>query len=762
MKIKKLICKVAAIITLVGVAGIVGFNQVNAQGGEDTDERLEARVIAKSEEGQNYVNLEWTDLNYKDPENNRINDRIHSYKVYQKKSTDPDTAYKAIPVKTDNIRVLNIYPGDEKTRDENYKINGYVEPRRAAGNQLKKWVNELAVVKANKGEIPDKTLKDIVGKESFDKYFLGEENNVSYKYAKDEYGNLITNGRGIVKTVNGQPVKGKDGEYEYIKRPIITVDCVDIRYFRGEEIEDATAEEKEIKYNAEDILKGTYLTDSKVVKKGLDLEPKDEQHKGKYAYDVIYEGGWDGNNGEDLNDASLKSIRDFINTGSGFLQGHNTVNFNFNQQLGDLVGYKMGVEPFGDRRIKVTQNGYLTNFPWRIGDNKETLIVPPSHSCTDFNIGDVWMKYENNTVYKDYGQNELKEYKGLKGTNNFYLSTYNNTASIQTGHSNGLATPDEQKLLINTLCYLAQVGYENKCEDHSAQDFNAPNAPVIESCNADFTRGKVNLGLDDTSDNGTLYDYYVTAKNMSSKESESKEFKIDDIKSVEVKTGLDKYLILCDNNKDTDIKKVTEENVSGVSITRKDKFEGITVSDDRNVEIDITRGNSYIHVAAIDKAGNISETTTKEVTNPYIILDIEKNGDNNTVKNNEEFLADVTLNHIEEGNEDFTIKSFDKLSKEIFTVKYDNTKLQYEGVSNLYEGFRILNVNEGDGEITFKVKDKNLSATPIKKSICTIVFETKEKGQTHLSIENACIIDTDNIENILKSYQCGICNINID
>ena len=770
MKRKKLKCRIAAIITLVVVGQTMNLSWVNAQEvGEESLDEQKNRITTNVVEGQNYVNLEWTDLNYRDPNNDRSKDKIYSYRVYQKKSTEPESEYKAIPVKADSIRVLNVYPGDEKVRDANYKLTGeYVEPRRPAGDQLKKWINEIALEKVKPGEQPDKTLKDVVGDKNFAKYFGGEDKNVGYKYVRDEDGRLITNGRGIIEMKDGQPVKDENGEYVYYKNPIITVDCVDIRYFRGETIEDAEkivgedGKEELPVYTPEGFLEGEYLTDSKVIKKGLNLNPKDDKHQGKYAYDVVYEGGWDGNNGEDLNDISVNAIREFADqkVGKGFLQGHNTVNYAYNEKLKDLVGYKMGVAPYGDSKIRIAKRGYLTNYPWKIGDDEETLIIPPSHSCTDFSMGDVWMKYDNNTVYKEYGNDEKTLYEGEEGTNNFYLATHNNTASIETGHSNGMATPDEQKLLINTLCYLAQVGNENKCEDHTAQDFEAPDKPKIEESKPDFINNKLNLSLGEVKDNGTSYDYYVSAKNLSASTDEP-EVKIDSDSSVEVKTGFDKYLIICDNKPNTDIKNVAESNVKVEAVEKRDKFYGMTVSNDKNIEVGLVRGNSYIHVAVIDKAGNISETTTKSIVNPYTILGVEKDGEDEKVENKEEFLVNITLNHIENENEDFPIHSINKISREIFTVKYDKNKLNYQGISNLYEGFRILSTNEEDGEITFKVLNKNLIEYPIKKNMCTIVFEAKEEGEANLSIENASIIDTDKKENPLKLYQCGMCNINI-
>lgn len=60
-----------------------------------------------------------------------------------------------------------------------------------------------------------------------------------------------------------------------------------------------------------------------------------------------------------------------------------------------------------------------------------------------------------------------------------YLTTWNNCALIQTGHSNGSATADEQKLLMNTLFYLAQRTHKTSWSDHMGQDLAAPEKPKL-------------------------------------------------------------------------------------------------------------------------------------------------------------------------------------------------------------------------------------------------------------------------------------------
>ena len=57
----------------------------------------------------------------------------------------------------------------------------------------------------------------------------------------------------------------------------------------------------------------------------------------------------------------------------------------------------------------------------------------------------------------------------------YYLTTWNNTAMIQTGHSNGDSTEDERKVLANTLFYLKQLTKKTEILDNSARDIADPN-----------------------------------------------------------------------------------------------------------------------------------------------------------------------------------------------------------------------------------------------------------------------------------------------
>ena len=77
-----------------------------------------------------------------------------------------------------------------------------------------------------------------------------------------------------------------------------------------------------------------------------------------------------------------------------------------------------------------------------------------------------------------------------KGINyNYYLTTWNNTAMIQTGHSNGQSTEDERKVLANTLFHLKQLIKKTEVLDNSARDIADPNKPanITTAVNTDNT-----------------------------------------------------------------------------------------------------------------------------------------------------------------------------------------------------------------------------------------------------------------------------------
>ena len=96
-------------------------------------------------------------------------------------------------------------------------------------------------------------------------------------------------------------------------------------------------------------------------------------------------------------------------------------------------------------------------------------------------IGNVWMELTNGNYWDEYSEikNDQQAERELpKGMNQkYYLTTWNNTAMIQTGHSSGASTEDERKVLANTLFYLKQLTHKTEILDNSARDIADPNKP---------------------------------------------------------------------------------------------------------------------------------------------------------------------------------------------------------------------------------------------------------------------------------------------
>ena len=94
-------------------------------------------------------------------------------------------------------------------------------------------------------------------------------------------------------------------------------------------------------------------------------------------------------------------------------------------------------------------------------------------------IGNVWMDlvdgdyWGQNIQSEQQAKNELPE----NMSHRYYLTTWNNTAMIQTGHSSGQSTEDERKVLANTLFYLKQLTHKTEILDNSARDIADPNKP---------------------------------------------------------------------------------------------------------------------------------------------------------------------------------------------------------------------------------------------------------------------------------------------
>lgn len=322
---------------------------------------------------------------------------------------------------------------------------------------------------------------------------------------------------------------------------------------------------------------------------------KDEA--GNYQYDVLFFGTYDSNAFRDLTEQSYEATQAFADSGRGILFGHDTVCLRGREshpqfaRFADQMGIRLSTtsSDIASSRVRVVNSGFLTSYPWKIeGD----ITVPPTHSlgqCTGGTLkATVWMELDR--------VNSTDEETG--GISNAYLFTRNQLAMIQTGHSNGRATDDERKVIANTLFYLKQLTHDTEAADRSAYDREAPAVTEIGRVITDGGRHTVAIRGEDY---GTRYEYYVEAIAEGDEEGEYR--KESDPVSVDMTSGIQGYLIGISDSSDA--------MDTLISYDEEGKLMNLHLSDDSGNYTYVCGedGNAdrYIHVRAVDHAGNISE-----------------------------------------------------------------------------------------------------------------------------------------------------------
>ena len=255
-------------------------------------------------------------------------------------------------------------------------------------------------------------------------------------------------------------------------------------------------------------------------------------------------------------------------------------------------------------KVKISKKGFLTQFPWSLGPVGTVLTIPESHTSVNVATGNTWMEFTDTEEYDRLGYTFLQKVnfenapKTPEYNYKYYLTTWNNTAMIQTGHSRGQSTEDERKVLANTLFYLKQLTKKTEILDNSARDLENPNNPtnITTAVNEDNT---TNIKFNRPEDKGSTYEYYVEETNENLQKTNS------NTQKVEVKTGVKKYKY-----------QVVEGSADPVEGEWR---EVETTGDNENLpigQINYTGTPKYIHIKAVDGAGNESEVYTQKLEKP--------------------------------------------------------------------------------------------------------------------------------------------------
>ena len=322
----------------------------------------------------------------------------------------------------------------------------------------------------------------------------------------------------------------------------------------------------------------------------FNLDPESYlKENGHWKYDVVFFGSWNDNYNKDISDKAVEILTSYIKSGRGVIFGHDTLFYsvdnssghnkeNFNK-FANYVGVKLEHYPSKNSKestkIIIAKKGLLTTYPWDL-NSKTFFTIPSTHTSSQIvqNVDNVNFFLEDN-----YYPSNLSKCA--------YLTTKNNIALIQTGHSNGLASDDEERIIANTIFYCNQLMFSNcKMNDYGSIDNNAPKAPTI--------RGKYPKYILFAEDQGTTYSYYVESY---SKDDTSEDGLIgrSKIASNTVTTGIECFYYTFDNTKSTTITLSNSEKTEDYFIKSYYK-------------------DGYLHVAAVDRAGNIGPTTTIEIS----------------------------------------------------------------------------------------------------------------------------------------------------
>ena len=174
-------------------------------------------------------------------------------------------------------------------------------------------------------------------------------------------------------------------------------------------------------------------------------------------YDVIVFGFWDCNSSTDISSNASKWMTEWTKQKKPAIFGHDTIaNTNscgihtyFNKLASyagvDVSSYNSNWSNTGnnDSTVTIMKDSTFTKYPWNIGNAGKNLSIPASHDLAQIvvNTDNIFLKFKAQSA-------------ASRAKDNFYLVVNGTGAMIQTGHSNGKATDEEQKILANLIFYL--------------------------------------------------------------------------------------------------------------------------------------------------------------------------------------------------------------------------------------------------------------------------------------------------------------------
>ena len=454
---------------------------------------------------------------------------------------------------------------------------------------------------------------------------------------------------------------------------------------------------------------------------------------GSYKYDGLYFGSADSNGGwvagvNDLTEKSQPVVAKFADTGRSIILGHDTITtagqgghpwFNkFAPKLDLWVrglqnqnnDYTMGTNHIwlsGTQVKFIDPNGDLAQYP-----NKglpEVMDIQQTHTVDQYYLYNSdairWMvflpTFSNNGSGSFNEPDYLYDRQGKKvGDDNWYLITKNNYAMIQTGHTTGACTPDEAKIIANTIYYTSTLNTSNSGTDPKANDKAAPNAPTLTS--NDTNNDKFDLTIN-SQDNPSYYYYQVTG-NVNDKTTNKLTPKSSDVIQQRALSDIKGYFYAIDSNsnpgtnaanvkyKDSDPSKVDTSAANFLKVTQPNTNGNSATLTNQQL---LKNSKNYIHVVAVDRDNNISTVQTTKISdlvlsNRSVKVKVWMDSDyNGIIDTNEKIKANMPI-HIFKKNTDDSYEELQQTSNSTIKTGNDGTcSVNYLQSNTYYVGLKI-------------------------------------------------------------------------
>ena len=432
----------------------------------------------------------------------------------------------------------------------------------------------------------------------------------------------------------------------------------------------------------------------------------------------------------DFTDAAIPVVQQYIATGRAVVEGHDIPT--------DLLpGALRMFNPYFDYRAvsaggkstiayvssdagngspgTSTEGNPLTTYPYKYSIGTAIPIsqshMTPRPSTAKANV---WLTYNNATG------------GGGGKYDNAYLYTskeYPNVAVSQAGHT--IPNENDLKLIVNMLLYILPKRTYSNSVSVDARDIAAPEQPSVSGMKR---TGKTNLMFTvSAEDYATKFDFSLQATGVHKKSTKPAVTMND----VAIKSGTAWYIYSTDTNPNGTISYTT--NCLGLPVAADGSalVEG-SMNDVLSISIPATA--TYLHIAAVDKAGNVGEVTTVEIPRTED-LSIQKEWDD---------LEDR-----------FGLRSteivFDAFPNNSETVSGSCTATADSGYACTIND--LLSYDENGNEITYTVRERNMpsayssdgaSVNLASETSTTIINELVKKD---LEISKAWEGDLDNLYN---------------